>query len=179
LALGIAKVPLIKVLNAPDKLYPGNMIMTSCPHPSLFADGSDAQTTGILAGTMPGDSVGIGAGASSVTELESIRAFFNALISFKIDQSDLLDSYPASQFAIWEGNTGNVVAPCLKPIDLQTTHILHGGKDNKLILDFKESLTDKIEGNDHCKFFGVSEFHGFTIVCSDDERARVVSALRN
>jgi hypothetical protein len=179
MALGIAKVPKLKIANAPDKLYPGNMIMTSCPHPALFADASDAQTTGLLIGTMPGDSVGIGAsGATSVTELESIRMFHNGLVTFKIDQSDLLDTYPASQFNISDDNNNCVVLPTLKPIDLQTTHILHGGKANKVQIEFMDGLTDKIEGNDHCKLFGVCELHGFTIVTSNEaERAAVAERL--
>jgi hypothetical protein len=178
MALGIAKVPKVKVANEPDKLFPGNMIMTSCPHPALFLDATDAQTSGLLTGTMPGDVSGIGAGALSVTELECIRMFWNSMVTFKIDQSDLLDTYPASQFNISDGNDNCIVHPSLKPIDLQTTHILHGDKSNKLQLDYMDGLTTKIEGNDHCKLFGVCEFHGFTVVTSSaEEKARVQAAL--
>ena len=173
LGIGIAQVPVFGYQAAtgtspevPGKNAPGNMEVISYPHPDMFIGMPTAAAT--AAGTPP-----------SVNEYQSIKMFFNGLMSFKTDQETRLENLPMSRFTICT-QTGIFLQKVLHPIDIQTTLILEGGLDNTLTVNFLDGKYGAIEGTaNHHVNFGISELAGFEIICDKSQVAAVRAALKS
>ena len=161
MSVGIAIVPIIA-----GKESPGNMRMFSFPHPKIFDDGSvgSVGTTSLVAGFGGGAT----AGATTSSELASVRAFFNSLLTFKVNQNDVFEKIPTSRFAIINQYTDNFIPEGLNMIDLQSTFVLSGGNENKVIFDMGDADTSKIAGNGTThKLYAVVQIEGYEVVTSN------------
>jgi hypothetical protein len=174
MGVGVAIVPIIG-----NKEMPGNMRMFSFPHPKVFDDGS----TG--GGGTSSASAGFGGGATTSattsSELSCIRAFFNSLVTFKVNQHDVFEKVPTSRFAIINQYTESFIPEGVNMIDMQSTFILSGGNENKVIFDMGNADTSKIAGNGTThKIYAVVTMEGYEAVTSNiNVRDAALQAIKN
>jgi hypothetical protein len=161
MSVGVAIVPIIG-----GKEMPGNMRMFSFPHPKVFDDGS-AGGSGTSSASA-GFGGGAAAGATTSSELACVRAFFNSLMTFKVNQNDVFEKIPTSRFAIINQYTESFIPEGLNMIDMQSTFVLSGGNENKVIFDMGNADTTKIagDGTTH-KLYAVVQLEGYEVVTSN------------
>ena len=173
MSVGVAVVPIVAGVEKP-----GNMRLFSYPHPDIFDNGS----TGGGSTSSFGSSFGGGTSATTTTnsELASIRAFFNSLMTFKVNQNDVFENIPTSRFAIMPQN-GNFIPEGLHMIDMQSTFVLSGGNDNKAIFNLGDGDTSKIQGNAAThRLYAVVQIEGYEIVTSNiTVRDNALAAIRS
>lgn len=160
-SVGVAIVPIIG-----GKESPGNMRMYSFPHPKVFDDGA----TGGGGTSSFGSSFGGGASASATTssELACVRAFFNSLMTIKVNQIDVVTNIPTNRFAIMQQFVESFIPEGLNMLDMQTTMILSGGNENKFIFNLGNADTSKIAGNATThSLYAVVQMEGYEVVTSN------------
>ena len=163
MAFGIAQVPVIGGVSAP-----GNMQTICYPHPDVFAN-STVGTSSFSAAVSTGTSVS--------TELQSVRMFFNGLLTVKTDQDIRIENFAMSGFSILE-QFGSHVPRGLHHVDMYNTMLLDGSKDNSATITYMDGRYDAIAGDltTH-RNYGISEIKGFIIRCDAATAIRVKTAL--
>jgi hypothetical protein len=172
MSVGVAIVPKIAGVEKP-----GNMRLFSYPHPEIFDNGATGGTTSSAVGSSFGG--GASASATTTSELASIRAFFNSLMTFKVNQGDVFEKIPTSRFAIMP-QMGAFIPEGLQMIDMQSVFVLSGGNENKVIFDLGDGDTSKIEGNAQThRLYAAVQIEGYEIVTSNiNVRDAALGAIR-
>ena len=168
LAFGIAKVPMLASgSGGATVLAPGNMEVISYPHPDMFASS-----------TVPVTSFGGNSGsASTATELQAIRMFFNGKVTLKTDNKIRLEEFPMSRFSILT-QYGAYFQRQLEYVDMFSAWMFDGSQENTALIQFMSGKYDGIAGNPTThRNYGVSEFEGFEIVCDAIKLPQIKAAL--
>jgi hypothetical protein len=111
--------------------------------------------------------------------LRSIRCFYNGKLSLKVENFDYLENTPLSQFMVDPNNRPDVVNEGHHQVDLHTTIIMSGSKEQKLIIEIPSDgdYSNIAMLNPETQLMVEVEMDGFVIICKNDVDKQYVSNI--
>ncbi|MEN9611213.1 MAG: hypothetical protein RLZZ628_2027 [Bacteroidota bacterium] len=160
MSIGIALIPLVN--GVPQY---GDRKVVTYPYPSIFT-----KTSTIL----PSSAV-----TTDDTVLKSIECFYNGKFSLKVENFDYLEGSPINMFKVDPNNRPDIVNYGHHQVDLHTTLIMSGGKEQKLILEIPSDgdYSNIAMLNANTMLRVEIELDGYVIICNDDKIKKYVSEI--
>jgi hypothetical protein len=143
---GVAIVPVVGRVNGVGGVEkPGNMTLTSYPHPALFSNA---------------DPDGAGAG---IAELEALKMLWNGSMRMETETKTRFDKVACSDFKILDDQT-DVPNLGIKHVDMQQAYAIYGDKSNLVQIKLAPGNYSNIAGNDSKAHYAVLEIKGFELL---------------
>jgi hypothetical protein len=160
MSIGIALIPIVN--GAPQY---GDRKVVTYPYQGVFVKSS---------GFLPSSQVIV-----NDEVLKSIRCFYNGKLSLKVENFDYLENTPINQFMVDPNNRPDIVNEGHHQVDLHTTLIMSGSKEQKLILEIPSDgdYSNIAMLNPETLLMVEVEMDGFVIICKNDADKQYVSNI--